>query len=110
MNGDAEDLDLRFNHHPPNSEAANYHVAIRKDFRELAGVVVAFVPEGRERSLALTKLEEAAFWSHAGIARGISAVAPPQDEDFAACPMPVLTPGDPGRSCTRPRGHDGPCV
>lgn len=32
--------------------------------------ILRYVPEGRERSLALTKLEEAAMWANKGIFKG----------------------------------------
>jgi hypothetical protein len=41
--------------------------------RDLAKVLVthiqAAVPEGREKALAITKVEEAVMWANAGIAR-----------------------------------------
>ena len=64
------DLDKRFDHHPPsNNDVANTHEIMREAFKELASHVVAWVPEGREQSLALTALEEGLMWSNAGIAR-----------------------------------------
>jgi uncharacterized protein DUF6894 len=50
---------------------ANEHAAVREACRAAAEVVDRTVPDGREKSLALTKLEEATFWANAGIARAL---------------------------------------
>lgn len=63
------DLDRRFFVQPTNALAASVHGELRRGFRELAALVAARVPPGRERSLALTKLEEGMFWANAGAAR-----------------------------------------
>lgn len=42
---------------------------IRGKCFELAELIEQVVPEGREKSLALTKTEEAMFWANAGISR-----------------------------------------
>jgi hypothetical protein len=65
-----EDIDHRFNHHPPSPEKIVLHEAVRALARGLAHDWVDSLPEGREKSLALTKLEEAMFWANAAIARG----------------------------------------
>ncbi len=67
---DRLELDERFQHHPPSHkgiEAA--HNDLRYAFRAIARVVVELCPEGREKSLALTKIEEGMFWANAAIAR-----------------------------------------
>lgn len=64
------DLTDRFSHHPPTDQSViDSHDAIRLAMRRAAEAVVKDVPVSREQSLALTKLEEAMFWSNAGIAR-----------------------------------------
>lgn len=65
-----EDLDKRFDYHPPkNSGVADSHEAVRRAAKALAYNIVQVVPEGREQSSALTKVEEAMFHANAGIAR-----------------------------------------
>ena len=59
---DKADLDNRFNYHRPGKQHAWY-------CRALASVLNDTLPEGREKSLAMTKLEEVMFWSNASIAR-----------------------------------------
>lgn len=64
------DLDNRFAHHPPSTDAiASHHHLMREAARWLAGQVIEYVPEGCEQALALTKIEEAMMWANAGIAR-----------------------------------------
>ena len=58
-----------FTYHPPNADQGERYVKMRSTAKQLAHVIVDLVPEGRERSLALTKLEEVVMWSNAGIAR-----------------------------------------
>jgi len=60
----------RFAHHPPTSDqVAEAHQEIRLRFTSLALYLAESVPSGRESSLAQTKLEEAAFWANAAVAR-----------------------------------------
>jgi hypothetical protein len=56
-------------HSARTPERAAEHQLIRDVMIEAARNVFYTVPEGRERALALTKLEEAMFWANAGIAR-----------------------------------------
>ena len=59
-----------FKFHPALTETvAAVHGKARDACLEAACKLVDIVPEGRELSLALTKLEEAMFWANAGIAR-----------------------------------------
>lgn len=63
-------VDERFAHHPPPSDRiAAQHVAVRSQMKQAAECVLHLCPAGREQSLAITKLEEAMFWTNAGIAR-----------------------------------------
>lgn len=64
-----EKIEHNFKHHPPNSKKVGIHETIRESFKGIALQMVALVPEGREQSLVLTKLEEAMFWANAGVAR-----------------------------------------
>lgn len=64
-----EDIDHRFNHHAPSLEKVDRHDRARAEVRLVAHAFQESLPEGREKSLALTKLEEAMFWANAAIAR-----------------------------------------
>ena len=63
------DIKNRFNYHKPDEQAMATHQAVRDVIREAAVDIDVLVPEGREKSLALTNLEQAMFWANAGIAR-----------------------------------------
>jgi hypothetical protein len=68
---DTEDLKHRFQFHPADAQnTQDDHRSIRGACLEAAYKVNDIVPEGREKSLAITKLEEAMMWANAGIARG----------------------------------------
>lgn len=67
--GDPMNLDNAFKYHPPQPGQNEKYESIRAKAKELALLIVETQPESRERSLAITKLEEASFWANAGIAR-----------------------------------------
>jgi hypothetical protein len=63
------DLDRNFDHHPPkDEETALAHEQTRAAYKQLAKTM-SNLPQGRERALALTKLEESLMWANAAIAR-----------------------------------------
>jgi hypothetical protein len=64
-----EDLANRFTHHAPNLDQIKRYQAIRDNALVTATVINELAPESREKSLALTKLEEAVMWANAAIAR-----------------------------------------
>lgn len=63
------DIDSRFDYHPPSGARIDQHRTIRDDVKCLAETFDETLPAGREKALALTKLEEALFWGNAAIAR-----------------------------------------
>ena len=62
-------LDNDFQHHAPNESQIKRYPVLRAHAKSLAELACELVPESRERSLALTKLEEFVMWANAGIAR-----------------------------------------
>lgn len=65
-----DDLKSRFTFHPPSTEQKRRnHEYIRDECHALATTINETVPDGREKSLAITHLEEVMFWANAAIAR-----------------------------------------
>lgn len=64
-----EDLENRFMHHVPKTGQPEMYAAIRQKALELAKFINEKCPESREKSVAITKLEECMFWSNASVAR-----------------------------------------
>jgi hypothetical protein len=64
-----EELLTRFTYHPPKGDQPGRYEAIRSHGIQLAELVDLECPESREKSLALTRIEEAVMWANAAIAR-----------------------------------------
>lgn len=64
-----DDLANRFAYHAPSEERAQTHAQVRVLCAGLADYLDTLLPDGREKALALMKIEEAMFWSNAAIAR-----------------------------------------
>lgn len=64
------DIQRRFTYHSPGGPKDQAkHEKIRGDALVLAQNLLAELPTCRERSLAITKLEEFVFWANAALAR-----------------------------------------
>ena len=67
---DRDDLESRFAYHaPPNEATKDAHAQVRAWCRRLAMDLNELLPEGRNKSLAMTALEEVMMRSNAAIAR-----------------------------------------
>jgi len=64
-----KDLENRFSYHAPTTFKVGLHGVVREKLLLLAEELSEFLPDGREKSLFITKLEEAMFWANAAIAR-----------------------------------------
>lgn len=64
-----ERIENDFVYHPPKPGQPEIYGMIRGEALLLARTLIRHVPEGRELSTALTKLDEVVFWANAGIAR-----------------------------------------
>lgn len=58
-----------FTYHAPKGDHPNQYERIRSKAKELAYLIDEECPDSREKSLAMTKLEEASMWANASIAR-----------------------------------------
>lgn len=66
------DLAHRFTYHPPTTgQRIRDHEFARDRVGAVAQELDKVLPEGREKALVMTKLEEALFWSNAAIAREV---------------------------------------
>jgi hypothetical protein len=66
---DAADLASRFTYHPPKDGQAERYQWIRKEASQLATLINEQAPDSREKSLAITHLDQAVMWANAAIAR-----------------------------------------
>lgn len=66
---DFKDLTNRFTYHAPTPVQAEHYHDIRAEALKFAIVIADLCPESREKSLAITHLEQAVMWANASIAR-----------------------------------------
>lgn len=69
---DLKELENRFGFHPATDETKKLHQDVREGFVEFTDRLLKLIPEGREKSLVVTALEEASMWANAGIARNLA--------------------------------------
>lgn len=62
-------IENNFMHHSPKEGQAEKYEAIREKAKELAYLIEDVCPNSREKSLAITKLEECSMWANASVAR-----------------------------------------
>jgi hypothetical protein len=67
MNSD--ELASRFTYHAPKGDQPQRYEKLRFNGRNLAEMIDELCPESREKSLAMTSLEQAIMWANASIAR-----------------------------------------
>lgn len=64
-----EELESRFTYHAPKEGQPERYERIRYKAKMLAAYINEYGPDSREKSLAITKIEEAVMWANASIAR-----------------------------------------
>lgn len=66
-----EQINYNFSYHAPQGDQIERYNQLRKEARVLAHLIDDFCADGREKSLAITKLEEAVMWANASVAREV---------------------------------------
>lgn len=69
-----EQIENAFTYHKPGGTQQKRYEEIRAKAKELAFLIDADCPQSREKSLAMTKLEESVMWANASIARNEESV------------------------------------
>jgi hypothetical protein len=64
-----EQIENNFKYHAPKGNQQERYVALRDKAKECALLIDEMCPDSREKSLSMTKLEEAIMWANASIAR-----------------------------------------
>lgn len=62
-------IERNFTYHAPKEDQISRYEEIRQNCKITAKVIDTLCPDSREKSLAITKLEEAVMWANASIAR-----------------------------------------
>jgi len=66
---DKTEIEYRFAYRKPGPEHQKAHEFTRAEYTRLAETMARTLPESREKSLAITHLEESLFWANAAVAR-----------------------------------------
>ena len=62
-------IENNFKYHSPKEGQPEKYTQLREKAKELAYLIEELAPQSREKSLAITKLEESVMWANASIAR-----------------------------------------
>lgn len=62
-------IENNFSYHAPKEGQPQIYTELRDKAKEFAYMIDELVPDSREKTLAMTKLEEVIMWANAGIAR-----------------------------------------
>lgn len=62
-------IENNFSYHEPKKDQPEKYTVLRNKAKELAYEIERLCPNSREKSLAMTKLEETTMWANASIAR-----------------------------------------
>lgn len=69
MSTKREQIEHAFTYHPPKADQPQKYTTIRDRAKELALLIDEFCPDSREKSVAMTNLEQTVMWANAAIAR-----------------------------------------
>lgn len=81
---DKAELEVRFTYHPPTPAQVEVYNNLRFRAKMFAEVINQFTPDSREKSLAITNLEQAVMWANAALARRSDGAAVPSAEEQEA--------------------------
>lgn len=63
-----EEIKNRFGFHKGTDVTMPKHQIVRESFKELSTILDETLPDGRAKSVAFTKLEEASMWANKAVA------------------------------------------
>ena len=64
-----EEIENNYTYHSPKADQPEWYERIRFKAKMLAAYINENCPDSREKSLAMTNLEQAVMWANAAIAR-----------------------------------------
>lgn len=64
-----DQIETAFTYHPPKGDQPERYIKIRDAAKAFAFLIDECVPDSREKSVAMTNLEQVVMWASAGIAR-----------------------------------------
>lgn len=100
----SDDILARFGYHPGTDETIPKHQKLRDGFIAFSEFLKDVLPEGRAKSTAFTKLQEASMWANFGVAELAPVVTPQAEADLMRSKAPVVgKPMEP----VWPRPEDG---
>jgi hypothetical protein len=64
-----DQIENAFTYHPPKGDQPERYARLRDAAKEFAFLIDECVPDSREKSVAMTNLEQVVMWANAGISR-----------------------------------------
>lgn len=88
MNQPISDVEIenRFTYHSPHGDQPQRYEKLRSEAKKLAYLIRDLCPDSRERSTAMTHLENTIFWANASIARSSGSYGPLMESPVQANP------------------------